>query len=312
MARIDVGAAVGAGFGLIRRKPGVVLLWGVARVASMVAVVAVMAPVYLKMFSTMAALGPQLAASPDASQAMAAQAMGFQGPMMLMGLLAVFAGLILYCAAFRAVIRPEESRFAYLRVGAPELYLFIVFFAFEIALGVAIVIPAIVVGIAVAILTAAHATAVAVLVGVVAVLAGVAALIWVMLRFSMVGPMMVADKQFRLFESWALTRGHTGELFVIALSLIGIMLAAEVVIGIIFFAVIVAGVLAAAGGSAHLNALAGANPGALFATLAPWLVVGALLWIPLTGCFLAIVSAPWARAYLDLTRPAAGEGPSPA
>jgi hypothetical protein len=146
-------------------------------------------------------------------------------------------------------------------------------------------------------------------VAVAATLAGAAALMWLAVRFSMAGPMMVADGQFRLFESWTLTRGHAGELFLIALSLVGIMLAAEVIVGIIFFVIIMASVAVSAGGSGALNAMAFANPGATLVAFAPALVIGAVLWIPLIGCFIAITTAPWAKAYLDLTRsPAPPEG----
>ncbi|MDQ2861819.1 MAG: hypothetical protein M3T55_14100 [Pseudomonadota bacterium] len=36
--------------------------------------------------------------------------------------------------------------------------------------------------------------------------------------------------------------------------------------------------------------------------MAPFLIVAAVILTPLIGCVIAIGGAPWARAYLDLTR----------
>ena len=63
------------------------------------------------------------------------------------------------------------------------------------------------------------------------VLVLIVGLIYVLLRFAFVVPMMVDDGQFHLFDAWSLTKGHVGSLFVIGLCLVRIAIAAELVLG---------------------------------------------------------------------------------
>ncbi len=311
MAAIDVGAALGSGFGLIRRRPGLVLMWGLAQVVMFLPILAILGTFYLSLFGQIAANGPQSLASPEALQAFNAQMLGIQGPMFLMDLVVIFTSMILYCAVFRALIAPEERRFAYLRVGAAELFLFVLYFGFIIGLVAAILLGAVAVGVVVAILFVVHAQVAGVLLCVLAALIALVAMVWVLLRFSMVGPMMVADREFRFLESWQLTRGHAGDLFLIALGIIVILIVGEMILVGVFLTVGVGVVLTAAGGADHVEAFM-ARPGAALAPLAPVLVGGAILAIPLAGCVRTIAAAPWARAYLDLIRPTSPDGGAPA
>jgi len=50
MAEIAVGGAINEGFSLIRRNPGSVLLWGLARMALAGGVIALYAPVYFALY----------------------------------------------------------------------------------------------------------------------------------------------------------------------------------------------------------------------------------------------------------------------
>jgi hypothetical protein len=133
------------------------------------------------------------------------------------------------------------------------------------------------------------------------VVAMIVALFYLLLRFSLVGPMMVDDGKFHLGESWTLTRGKVGSLFVIGLLLILILLLAEIVVLAVLIAVGSVGLGAAAGGLSHLDVFFQQPPQAMLSKLAPLLVVFAVLWVPLVGCAAAIMGAPWARAYRDLT-----------
>ncbi|HVN02646.1 MAG TPA: hypothetical protein VMT68_20780 [Caulobacteraceae bacterium] len=78
MASISVGAAIGAGYGLVRRQPLTVLAWGVLPTLLQFVTLALLAPVYLAlyggMFASIAAGGP---ATPPSG--LSPQVLQFQG-----------------------------------------------------------------------------------------------------------------------------------------------------------------------------------------------------------------------------------------
>jgi hypothetical protein len=299
MADISVGAAVGAGFGLIGRKPLAVLLWGAIQVAFLAALIAMFGPIYFDILKQAAQQAQAGGSAPDPS-AMMPRMMLMQGVGYLFNLLSLLINSVLYCAVFRAVLHPEQSAFGYLRLGAAELFLIILTVAGSIALGVGLLIAIIPVAIIIGLLVATHLVIVAVLVGVIAGLALFVGLIYVALRFSLVGPMMVEDGKFHLFESWTLTRGKAGSLFLVGLCLMGVLLAAEFAIYILLFAVGAAVLGLAAGGFGALPAFFSQPPGVILFKLSPILVILLVLGVPLAGCAMAVVSAPWARAFRDL------------
>src|SRR5579859_5389069 len=209
MAELSIGDAVGAGFGVIRRRPVAVLIWGLLRMAMLGAMLVVMAPMYLAMVAEVAKnAGAGHAPTPDV-----ASMMQMQGTIWLLNLVTAFLGTILYCAVFRSLIHPDQSRFVYLRLGMTELMLFLLMMGAYIAFAVAIVILMIPAALIVGLLVAVHAIAAAVIAGVLLGLGALYGLAYVALRLSMVGPMMVDDGQFHLFDAWALTKGRAGALF---------------------------------------------------------------------------------------------------
>jgi hypothetical protein len=171
-------------------------------------------------------------------------------------------------------------------------------------MGIGLVIAVIPLGIIIGVLAAMHIIAAAVIVSLVGVVALFAGLSYVVLRMAFVGPMMVDDGQFHLFDAWALSRGKAGGLFLTALVILVLMIVAEVVIGTLFFALSFGALGAMAGGFAGLQALFQKPPKELLLTIGPVAAIAAVVGIPLMGCFLAIAGAPWARAYRDV-RPAA-------
>ena len=306
MADISIGSAVGAGFQLIARKPLTVMVWGLVRILFAVAVLALFAPVFMGIFAD-AMQSAKAGAQP--SQAEVAQLMSrmmvMQGASLLLQIGGLLVSAILYCATSRAVVHPERSAVAYLRLGAPEFFVAVLSFAAGIVAVFAILICMVPLAIVIAILASQHlysAMAVVIGLGVVVLLV---ALIYVLLRFAFVVPMMVDDGQFHLFDAWALTRRHVGSLFVVGLCLVGIALAAELVVGAFLIALGVAALGVAAGGLGNLQAFAALGPAVMLTRLAPWLIVYAVLAVPLQGCATAIFGAPWARAYRDVAPPPA-------
>jgi hypothetical protein len=298
MARISVGAAVGAGFGLIARRPLTVVAWGLPSTLLQVALFSLIGPIYISLIGQMIASGGTAGSSPFL--AMQPQLMQLQGIVQLLNLVQLFMSAVVYCAVFRAVLHPEKSAFAYFRVGSAELFLALLIFGAIVVWVIGLLMVMIPVGILIAfVAVASHGTGagLAILIPLI-VLALLFAVVFVGLRFSFVGPMVVEDGKFHLFESWALTRGRTGSLLLIALSLMGIFLLIEIVVVAVLFGVGAAAV-GAAGGLSELGALFRQSPQALLARIWPILAVYAVLTVPISGCALAIAGAPFARAYKD-------------
>jgi hypothetical protein len=299
MARIAVGEALEEGFLLIRRRPLSVLAWGAVRTLLVAGTFSAMAPFYVTLFAQMANRARAgVTTPPDLSSMMQMQSLSW-----LLSLVGGLVGVMIYCAVFRAVLHPDQRRFAYLRLGAAELFLAVFAVGVYIALFVFILLAVIPVAVIVGISIAAHAGAVGVLVGVAAAIAALVLLFWVAFRLSMVGPMTVQDGKFHLFDAWALTRGHAGTLFLIFLCMAVILLVIEAVLGALTLALGFGVLGSAAGGLQNLPTFFSRSPVDIIASLAPALVVLGLLTIPVSGALTAIMGAPWARAYRDLAQP---------
>jgi hypothetical protein len=320
MAAISIGSAVGAGFQLIGRKPLTVLTWGLVRIAFAAGFFALFAPnVFMMMSDAMqnaAAMQAGGAAGPQSPMfaSMMSHMMMMQGFSYLAQLVGLFISAILSCAIARAIVHPERGAAAYLRLGAPEFFLAVLTFAGVFALFLCLLVFAIPLAIGAGILGANHQwVALALVIGL-AILVILVALIYVLLRFAFVGPMMVDDGQFHLFDAWSLTKGHVGALFVIGLCLLLMIFVGEAIVGALFVGIGGAAIGVSAGGFTPeaMQAFFGQPPMQILAHIAPWLIVLAVLAIPIEGCAMAILIAPWARAYRDVVPPLAVVTPAPA
>ncbi|HWA63547.1 MAG TPA: hypothetical protein VG939_19370 [Caulobacteraceae bacterium] len=300
MTQVAIGAAIGEGFALVRRQPLAVLAWGVLQMLLTAVVWWFYMPIYLG--SLRISLPPAGGGRPPLDPAALQHLMQMEGYSILVGLVSMATQMVVYAAVFRAVLHPEQSRFGYLRLGMSELYLCVLavgaYFAFSIGLAV-VMIPIFIV---VAILAAVHAVAAAVVFAVIAVVAVFLGLIYLALRYSMVGPMIVADGQFHFAESWRLTRGRVLPLLGLAVVLFLMLLAAEAVIFGVLLLVGGGALMATVGGLDHLRDFLLGPPAAVLGRLAPFLVVFAVVWAPFVGVIYALFGAPWARVYRDLSQ----------
>lgn len=301
MAEVSIGGAVGEGFSLIRGKPLTVLAWGLVQVVFFALMIAVMIPLYAPIVSLGLHRTPGATPDPATMQAM----MQGQSVIYLFDLVSLMLNAVVYCAVWRSVLKPEQSQFAYLRVGAVELLLALLILVASIGFGVGLVVVMIPIAIIAGILAATHQVAAAIIFGVLAGIATVCGLIYVALRASLIGPMTVDDGQLRVSEAWALTRGKVLSLLAVILVLFVVLVAIEIVIGIVMVAVGVGALASVAGGLRNIPTLFQSAPSlpVLLGRLAPVLAIGALVWIPISGGIMAIMGAPWARAYLDLKPP---------
>ena len=307
MADISVGAAIGAGFELIRRRPISVLVWGAVVVGLQLLALALFAPLYVAVYGAVLQ-GMANGGAPDVSALTSPQVRSLQGLSQLYNLVQLLVTAVVYCAVFRAVLHPERSAFAYLRIGAPEFFLVVLIIAAFIALFVGLLILIIPTSIAIGVVVAmTHGGGAAALILLpIIMLAIVVAAIFIGLRFAFVGPMMVEDGKFHLFESWTLTRGRVLSLFLVGLSLFAIF----ILIDIVLLAVLLAAgavEVQSLGGLAQAMTQLRASPMALAGKLAPLIAAVAVVQIPIAGCLMAIGAAPWARAYRDLLPPGAAQ-----
>ena len=208
MSNFSPSEAAFAGFRVIHRKPGAVLIWALAYVV----ITLVMAALMVTLF------GPQMAAFSQSSSVASTdphRMLALVGSMAGLAVIAVPIGVItqavLYASIFRSVLRPADDGFGYLRIGGDELRLiglgFLQFFVF-LGLYLGAWIAAIVV-ILIGGLTgkAAHMEWVSAVIAVIGVIGVFCAFIWAAVRLSLAAPMTFAIGKISIFGSWRVTRG---------------------------------------------------------------------------------------------------------
>ncbi|PHY21723.1 hypothetical protein [Caulobacter sp. BP25] len=309
MARFVVGEAATSGFGVVVRHPLAVVGWALAFVIGLII------PALVGLFW----LGPQFARLIQLALTQTAGAtdpgmfddfMQAQSSVTTLNLLywlwSSFVRAVLCAAVFRAVLMPEASAWAFLRIGGRELWLTLLFVVEQVLAMIVVFI----IGLLIIILTAIVAVgagdqgqtaAIAVAASTSAIAAGV--LIWVALRLSLAAPMTFADAQFRLFESWTLTRGQGWRLLgMAALVVIFILLMEILVLAAAFGAIVAAGgSLEAIQGSGALEAFITRPPIAILRDLWPWLLGLGALSAVFSAVLQTVFWAPWAAAYKALT-----------
>jgi hypothetical protein len=308
MARFSVTEAATAGFGVIGRKPLAVVGWAVALA------LALMVPAVLCFL----ALGPefqklvQLAMtqrggdpSPEAMQQMIQAQSGMTAVNMLFWLWSSFVKAVFCAAVFRAVLTPGQSAWAYLRIGPREMWLTLLLLVEQVLAMIAIFVLVLLVVVLTAIVAvgggeSGHMTAIAT--GCVGALVAFGVVFWVALRLSMAAPMTFVDNQFRLFESWSLTKGHGWRLLGVAVLIVVFILGLEILVGGVVVGVALAGgSLAALHGPGGLEAFMARPPLELLRDLWPWLMVFGTVAALFSAVVQALFYAPWAVIHRALT-----------
>ena len=208
--------------------------------------------------------------------------------------LGLVLGAVLNAAVARAVVRPQDRSFGYLRLGMDELRVLAVTLVMAIIIGVGTMVLFTVVGICVG-LAAAVNVGLGWLTGIVLGLGAVAAVVWIMVRLSLAVPITVAERRISLFDSFGLTRGHS-------LSLLGMGVIAfimSILVGMLMGVVALPLTMTTGGleqlsaldGSSNLDVLRAAGP-----AIAAFVVVNALV----SALQLAVLYAPFSAAYLGL------------
>jgi len=303
MQKISGREALFAGFRLIGREPVAFLAWCVVTFALGIVPQVTSLGASLQVLAAMAGGGDALSAEAMAAQQ---QVMAVQ-PLIWLSSLAMIA--LLPAAVFRAVLRPEDRAFLYLRLSGREFWLVLIVLVMFVMYIVAILVGMIPFLIVVAVTAVAAggsgepsggAAALGGLFGALTMLALIVVILWGALRFSFAPVMAFADSTFRLTESWKLTRGHGWKMFLVALAL--------TVLTTIIYVVVLGVIIAVAGlDLANLATTMASDPQALIAQIgAPWLVVGAVATTVLSAAYYVLWAAAWAEMYRQL-RPGVAE-----
>ncbi|WP_309605391.1 hypothetical protein [Phenylobacterium sp.] len=282
MSGFSASEALASGFQVIRRRPAALLAWAAVYLAMGIG------PQVLMWLSIWPRVSAQMA-HPGADPAAMAQAMsGLTVLQPVIWAVSLVLMSILYGAVYRAVLTPQDRRFFYLRLSMKELWLGLTILA---QIGVFIV-GCVIAGAAVTLIGHSAPGIVTFIVSLAAVVGG----IWLLMRFSLAGPMAFAETRFIFAESWRLTQGHALKLCGVALALLAMILAAELVV------LVPLGIIGGLTGAlSHAGQQMAADPVKFMRDLAPWLVLGGLAGSLVAAALHAILGGPWAEIYRELS-----------
>lgn len=279
------------GFRVVRRNPVAALFWGLA---------------YLVMFLVMFGLGAghwasfmtmaeSLQSSGGGDPQSQLAAIGEAYTTLLAGVgwiipLGLILGAVLSAAVARSVLRPDQSRLGYLRLGMDEVRVLAVSVIVSITLGLAS-------GLALLIPTALAATGQAflALLGLVLGLAAIGGVIWLTVRLSLAVPITVDRGKIAILESFKATKGRFWALLGMAILAFVMSMVVSILGGIISAAVNLAGGgiegLARFNGLSSIEILAQA-----WLPILLWSVVNAFL----SALQIAVLYAPFSAAWQSI------------
>jgi hypothetical protein len=207
-------AASVAGFGLIGKRPGAFAVWCLVYVIGIVVIAIGAVATILPAILGAGAEASSLSQTSDPQAALAALARiwpSFILAFLVIGLLALMLAAILSCGVYRAMLRPKETGFGSIRIGADEFRMLGLYLIFTL-IAIVLAIPfAIVFGIFAVILRAAGWTGIAMIyvlfLGLYVLIAS---------RFGLAGPQTFYEKRITLTGSLELTGKAVGSMFLMA------------------------------------------------------------------------------------------------
>lgn len=212
MAQFSASDAAMEGFRIARRKPMAMLAWAGASLVISLVSAALMVTLFGESLNQMMQMDQASESSPDEAIALMGQ-MGLFYLVLFPIVILIFA--IFTAAVYRAVLKPQDDKFAYLRLGADELrlavvqvVLFLLMILATFALAMVIGLVAAAIGIAAGGGDAGVGAAVAIGFAVAVLYIGMlVAMLAIWTKFSFAGPMTFVDRKIRIFESWRATKG---------------------------------------------------------------------------------------------------------
>ena len=209
MADFSIQDVAFTGFGVARRHPKALVAWWLYALAFSIAMSLVLSGLGGADLVRFMGISRQPAADPALIMALAGRLLpAYLGVMVV----AVLAQAVLGAAMIRAVVRPDDDRFGYLRLGEDELrQLGLLLLTVLVFLGVyfgVVIVAGVVAGLLLAVTKSGPNGVVVVVFLAVAVVMVVLAV-----RFSLASALTFDTRRVNLFGSWALTRGRFWQLF---------------------------------------------------------------------------------------------------
>jgi hypothetical protein len=322
MASFSITDAAFSGFRLIRDRPATIATWILLNIALAAGVLASAFQLGGADLTRIAALGHGGASvNPGEAVGLIERVAPLYAVALLLSL---FVRAMFRTAVNRMVLRPDERRFAYLRLGADEmrqfalmLLWFVIIVAAWIAIMIGVFLAAVVLGLAGALIAlAVHAIGphagggfmpfLAPMFGI-CLLGLPCAMVFVLVRLSLASPLTFAKRRIDLFGSWALTRGRFW-------ALLGTYLITALLVVIVWLTgmiVVVVAILAFGGGFGAVGAL---FAGGATTFKAMYSISGAVygVWTEIFSALAwSLTRAPMAHIYQSLTAPGTEAPPSP-
>jgi hypothetical protein len=286
MAQFSISDAAFTGFGIVRLKPAAVAIWVVAQLV-------VSGGVWVLLELRFGPLLQQISSLTVAQSQDPARAMALYRQLLPLDGYATLFSLIFYSILFatmnRAVLRPKDDAFGYIRIGADEfrqLGLMLIFLLFGVGGAIVLVIVATMMA---AVLGGGAPAAAAALLIVLPLF--LCAMVFCMVRFSLASAQTFATKKIDVFGSWSLTKGQ-------ALPIFGAYLVAFClsVVVTLLGAVVILAARQAAGGQDMWDAMTGPQL-SLAAFLAPARIIQLVLSAALGAISWPIVTTPAPAIY---------------
>lgn len=292
MAEFSASDAAITGFRVVWLRPMVVPVWAVVQFAVALGSTAFIVASAGPAFAKLQALSFQPAADPNQVLSLFAEV----APtylVLIAGSLIFYA--VLYAAMNRAVLRPEDDGFGYLRLSADELRqlgLFALLAACAMGLYFVVVFAAVPLSLLVGLVAPDAASASALVLAIVAVLA-ICAFVYFGVRLSLASPLTFATGRISLLGAWALTRGRFWPLlgtYLISLALWMVVLALTLAIAICAVAIL-------GGGFGAIGAMMQADMASLAAVFTPSRLVYQLVLAIGSALGWPIIATPPAAVY---------------
>ncbi|WP_309645051.1 hypothetical protein [Phenylobacterium sp.] len=232
------------GFRITREKPKVLLIW-----AGFYLIISLLMPVLLVTMGgqNLMALEAQ-ANSPNADPSAALANLTALGPLYAILIpvgLAVQA--VLAAAVYRAILRPQDPSFGYLRLGQDELRLIVLTLIYFLLSLVAVTVVVLMGGIGAGV---AYGLLGSPIFGVGLGLFLLGLLLYVAIRLSLAPVITFAEERISVFESWALTKGQFWKLlgsYILAIASVVVVLLLAMVIFMAAAAILAGGDIASVG-----------------------------------------------------------------
>jgi len=281
------------GFRVVRRNPLALVFWALFYAVFMGAIFAMMGPNLIS-FVTATEQLEQSGATPSMEDfAPLFQMMGLLFVVLLP--LSLIASAMIYAAVSRAVLRPGESAFGYLRLGMDEVRVLVVSMVLFFVFMALMVVASGIIGAVIGMTVAAEMPALWLLV-VLLILAAIGASIWLAVRLSLAIPITMAERRIAIFDSFGFTRGRFWPLLGMAL-LAWVM---SVVVGLLGSLVAMPLQFATGGGMMALEGLENESLQVILQSawpaIAAWILINAVM----SALQVAVVYAPFSAAYRDM------------